>query len=108
MIAETLTTVPKHLDPKTAPYEMLRRPRDLAESYGVMPRTVRKAMHDQRLPHVVIGGYHYYTTEDAFLEWLRSGENRPGPVPRIRNPKDPAAVERLPAFLRPEPDESDA
>src|SRR5215213_11417013 len=86
-------------DPSTVPVESLWRPRELADRYGIVSRTVRKAMKEGRLRSVLVGGFRY-TTEDAFLEWLRSGENRPGPVPKIRNPQDPEAAATLPAFLR--------
>lgn len=84
---------------QTTRAEDLVRPRELADRYGIVSRTVRKAMQENRLPHRKIGGF-AYTTEEVFLAWLDTGESRPGPVPKIRNPKDPEAASRLPSFLR--------
>jgi excisionase family DNA binding protein len=88
----------------TIPASDLRTPKDLAVRYGVMKRTVTKAIERGRLPAIrPAGGFQWYTTEAEFRRWLASGENRAGPVPKLTNP-DPSVREGIPEFLLREAD----
>lgn len=81
----------------TVPAGELRTPKSLASSYGLGLRTLTKAIERKRLPAIRVG-FQWYTTEAEFLRWLESGENRAGPVPKIKNP-DPEVAGKIPGFL---------
>lgn len=86
------------IDIKTLPAGDLLPSKVLAKRYGVVARTVRRAIERETLPATRLGGHQWYTTDAAFREWLKSGENRAGRVPKIANP-DPEYSDGIPSFL---------